>query len=137
MRHTEKTLDDLLAQWHHWQDLERLAASRVGSPMFEDLPSPRGWDSASEIAEAVKYRMDMEAIEFAVAGDECGQGAMPEPHRSAIYALARNCHAGCSVWASPRLPADPMERGVVLIEAKNMLTRRLIAAEVLQASETA
>jgi hypothetical protein len=125
-------LDDLLSRWHHWMKEKPLnGVDRLDDPMFRDTANRSGWDSSSDIIDADLLAHTMSAIDFQVSGDSRGQGGLPEPYRAAIYILARNCYTGRKVWMSPRLPQDPEERGVVLMEARNMLTRRLMAAGVM------
>lgn len=45
--------------------------------------------------------------------------------------MARNLSCRAQVWSSPRLPAQRDELKVLLLEARNMLTRGLIAKGVL------
>ena len=128
----DQTLNGLLADWHKWQaDAPVNGSDRLDDPLFRDVKSGRCWDSADEIIEADLRGDTMKTIEFCVTGDSKGQGGLPEPHRAAIYNLARNQATGVSVWRSPRLPADPLERGVVVLEAKNILMRKLITAGIM------
>jgi hypothetical protein len=92
--------------------------------MFRDTKSGRGWDSTDEIIEDEIHGSMMEAIDFQVS-------EMQDPHRAAIYALARNLSTGRSVWMSPRLPADPLERATIVAEARNQITKRLMAVGVM------
>ena len=57
--------------------------------------------------------------------------AIPQPHRTAISFLARNLSCRAQVWSSPRLPAKRDELQVLLMEARSMLTRGLIAKGVI------
>jgi hypothetical protein len=125
-------LDDLLSRWHHWMKEKPInGVDRLDDPAFRDAVNRSGWDSSGDIIDSELMSHTMRAIDFQVSGDGRGQGGMPEPHRAAIYCIARNCYTGRKVWMSPRLPQDPEERGVVLMEARNMLTRKLIAAGVM------
>ena len=117
-------LDSLLSEWHQWARAEKLQPSRTADPMFRNAKSPKGWDSTTEVIEDELRSKTMKAIDFQV-------GEMKDPHRTAIYVHARNCCTGHKVWLSPRLPADPMERAVILMEAKNDLARRLLSAGVM------
>lgn len=117
-------LEDLLARWHAWGKNYKANQQTPRDPIFRDAKSGRGWDSTDEIIEDELMGSTMEAIDFHVS-------EMKDPHRSAIYILARNCYTGRSVWISPRLPADPLERGTVIAEARNQLTRRLIDGGVM------
>jgi hypothetical protein len=122
-------LDSLLREWHQWQigysPIPRCAAD----PMFRNAKSGKGWDSTSEVIQDELHGSTMETIEAQV--NELPDVDKTRPYRSAIYTIAKNLHAGANVWKSARLPADPLECGVVYLEARNMLTKRLIAAGVM------
>lgn len=122
-------LDTLLREWHQWQTGYSPIPRCAADPMFRNAKSGKGWDSTSEVIQDELHGSTMETIEAQVA--ELPDIPIEKPYRSAIYAIARNLHVQASVWSSPRLPKDPMERGVVCLEARNMLTKRLIAAGVL------
>lgn len=125
-------LDDLLSRWHHWMKGAPInGVDRLDDPTFRDASSRTGWDSSSDVIDRELEAKTMKAIDFQVGGDSRGQGGMQDPHRAAIYMLARNCYTGRSVWLSPRLPTDPEERAVVVQEARNILLRRLLSAGVL------
>lgn len=129
---SDAILDDLLSRWHHWMKEKPVnGVDRLDDPVFRDVRSRSGWDSAEEVLDREMEALRMRAVDFQVSGDARGQGGLPEPYRAAIYCLARNCYTGRKVWMSPRLPRDPLELGVVLLEARNMLTVRLVAAGVL------
>lgn len=117
-------LDDLLVRWHAWGKNYRANHQTSTDPVFRNAKSGRGWDSTDEIIEDELMGSTMEAIDFHVS-------EMQDPHRTAIYFLARNLYTGRSVWLSKRLPEDPMERGVIVAEARNQLTRRLMNAGVM------
>ena len=117
-------LDDMLSRWHAWACGYKPIGQQGACPMFRQARSPRGWEDSSDITASEVHQSTMEAIDFQV-------GEMRDPHRSAIHAHARNLHTGRAVWSSPRLPTDPVERGVILMEAKNQLMLRLLASGVL------
>lgn len=121
---TKAILDDILARWHHHCKLFRVVRSPSADPMFRQALSSKGWDETSDIAEAEINRKIMKAVDFQVS-------EMVDPYRAAIYAVARNCYTGHAVWQSPRLPKDPLERGAIVVEARSLLLRRLMAAGVL------
>lgn len=50
---------------------------------------------------------------------------VPEPHRTALYFLARNRATGAQVWMSPRLPIDPDERAEMVSAALEMFGREV------------
>lgn len=117
-------LDDLLSRWHSWARSYSPIPTCGADPMFRNAKSAKGWDTTDQVVEDELNDKTMKAIDFQV-------GEMEDPHRSAIHIHARNCCTGRNVWLSPRLPADPMERAVILMEAKNLLTRRLLSAGVM------
>ncbi len=124
-------LDDILSRWHfhckHYSPVPIAGAD----PMFRGAKSSRHWDSFADIADDAVNTTQMRAMDFIVTGDHRGQGGMAEPHRSAVYVLARNCYTGNNVWLSPRLPANREERELIVLEARNMLSRKLMAAGVM------
>lgn len=125
MMHNDSSaiLDDLLSRWHSYCRTYN-SSERSCSPMFQSALRAKGEQTLDAISEDAWYGGTMKAIDFQV-------GEMQDPHRTAIYVHARNCYTGRSVWMSPRLPRDPMERQVILSEAKAEITRRLISAGVM------
>lgn len=121
---TDAILDDLLARYHVWARGFRLCPSPGADPMFRNVKSGRGWDSTQDIIEDEISNSTMESLDFEI-------GEMPEPKRSAIYANARNLASRHAVWTSPRLPTDPAERALLVLEARTTLMRRLFAAGVM------
>lgn len=118
------TLSDLLSRWHAWGRNYKANQQTPRDPIFRDAKSGRGWDSTDEIIEDELMGSTMEAIDFQVS-------EMKDPHRSAIYVLARNLSTGRSVWLSPRLPQDALERATIVAEARNILTARLMSCGVM------
>lgn len=124
MNDANQILDDILSRWHSWARSYKANQQTPRDPVFRDAKSGRGWDSTDEIIEDEIQNSMMEAVDFQVS-------EMKDPHRAAIYALARNLSTGRSVWLSPRLPVDPLERATVVAEARNILTRKLMACGVM------
>ena len=124
MNDSKAILDDILSRWHSWAKNYKANQQTPRDPVFRDAKSGRGWDSTDEIIEDEITNSMMEAVDFQV-------GEMKDPYRAAIYVLARNLSTGRSVWLSPRLPADPLERAAVVAEARNILTRKLMACGVM------
>lgn len=124
-------ISDLLASWHRWASGWSGVAAHGSCAMFTDVRSSRQWDSANDVVDGSLHNSQMKAIEFAINGDERGQGAMPDPYRTAISITARNLASGASVWSSPRLPKDTEELSVLVLEAKTMLLKRLYRAGVV------
>lgn len=121
----EASLDALLIMWHTHASMEgvgwgypsRAPASHQYrcSRQYDDQNGSLDGDVDKQIAKAVGHQVDK----------------MTEPHRTAIHINARNLKVGVSVWQSPRLPADQMERARVVSDARDMLARRLIAEGLL------
>jgi hypothetical protein len=122
-------LDGLLREWHQWQRGYSPVPTCSADPMFRNVKSSKNWDTTSDVIQDELHGSTMETIEAQVS--ELPDVDKVRPYRSAIYAIARNLHVGANVWSNPRLPTDPLERGVVIMEARNMLTRRLVAAGVM------
>ena len=116
-------LDDILSRWHAHCKGYNIAPSCGSDPMFKGAKSG-GWDGADDVMDAAINRKIMQAVDFEV-------GELLEPYRSAIYVTARNLCTGRAVWNSPRLPVDAMERGVIVVEAKRQITKRLMCAGVI------
>lgn len=129
MTEADQILDDLLSRYHAWAKSFSPIQVRGADPMFRNAKSGRGWDTTAEIVDDEINGSIMKAVDFHIS--ELPDEPMVKPYRSAIYVLARNCYTGRNVWLSPRLPADPLERGVIVREARTMLMRRLIAAGVM------
>lgn len=117
-------LDDLLARWHHWARGYIPVPVCGADPMFRNAKSSHSFTSADEVTDAAVEQTQMKALDFHVS-------EMQDPHRSAIYIHARNCYTGRSVWLSPRLPKDPMERAQILGDAKAMLIGKLLSAGIM------
>ena len=119
----DNLLNHLLVSWHKWA----LGYQHVGgintSPMFRGGKPNKTRDDDDGVDGAL-HNSTMAAIDAQVMD-------MIDIHRTAIQIQARNLVAGVSVWRSPRLPVDPVERHIVLLEARNALLRRLIAAGVI------
>jgi hypothetical protein len=124
MNDSAAILDDLLSRWHSHCRAYRANQQTPRDPIFRDAKSGRGWDTTADVIEDEIHGSMMAAIDFQVS-------EMKDPHRAAIYALARNLSTGRSVWLSPRLPVDPLERATVVAEARNQLTSRLMRCGVM------
>lgn len=121
----EASLDALLIMWHTFASQEgigwgypsRAPASHQYrcSRQYDDTNGAIDGDVDRAIAQAVGHQVDKIA----------------DPHRTALHMNARNLASGVSVWSSPRLPADQLERAHVVAAARNMLARRLMAEGLL------
>jgi len=114
-------ISDMLAAWHKWASGWSGVASHGSCAMFTGVRSSRQWDSANDVVDGSLHNDQMKAIDFIVM-------EMDPIHRTAIQIKARNLATGANVWNSPRLPKDPEERAVLMLEAVNALTKRMFAA---------
>mgnify|MGYP001568630850 CR=1 FL=1 len=128
---SDSILDDLLSRWHSWCRGNKYQNEAAADPAFKGHRSSRQWDTLDEVIESDLTTATMECMDFVICGDKRGQGGMDEPYRSAIHVNARNCCTGREVWLSPRLPKDREERRLLVLEARNILLRRLISAGVV------
>lgn len=129
MNESHAILDDLLSRWHSWARAYIPIPTCGADPMFRNVKISKTWDSTSDAFDDELNNRLMEAIDFQVS--EMPDEPPARAYRSAIYVLARNLSTGRSVWLSPRLPKDQMERAVIVLEARNILTRRLLSAGVM------
>lgn len=119
----DSLLNDLLASWHRWARGYQHVGGIGTSPMFHGMKPSKTRDDDDAVDGAIDNSR-MEAI-------DCQVMQMEPVHRTILQLQARNLVAGVSVWSSPRLPVDPMERAVILMEARNRLLRRLIGYGII------
>lgn len=124
-------LDGLLSDWHVWASKTAVSSMPGKCAMFAQAQTPRHWDSTGDIDDAQIQQSTMDAIDFAVLGDKRGQGGMTEPYRTAITFYARNLASKLTVWHSPRLPADQLERMAIVNQGLDLLVKKLKIAGVL------
>lgn len=108
-------VNEILQEWHQW-----CSDTRVGVGYGNRSASCRvgpGGSGSWEVA-------DLEAVDAVI-------DAIAQPHRTAISFIARNLACRAQVWSSPRLPTQRDELQVLLLEARNLLTRGLITKGVL------
>ena len=120
-----QVLNDLLARWHVWSSSYSFGK---GYPSVDsacrDSRTSRQYDDTNGALDAGVENRIMEAFDAAV-------WTIEQPHLTALQFQARNFHARVAVWKSPRLPDDDMERGVLLMEARNLLMRALARSGVM------
>lgn len=116
----DETVNDLLARWHRWS---RGYTFGKGYPTADiacrQSRTSRQYDDQNGALDAAIEDKIMEAVDSAVYHLE-------QPYLTAIQVLARNLYCTAQVWRSPRLPADPLERGQLIGEARAMLVTRFI-----------
>lgn len=108
-------VNEILQEWHQWCSNTHVG-SGYGNRSVSCSIGPGGGGSW-EVA-------DLEAVDAVI-------DAIAQPHRTAISFMARNLASRAQVWSSPRLPAKREELQVLLLEARNLLTRGLIDKGVL------
>jgi hypothetical protein len=124
-------IQQLLADWHTWASKTTLSPIAGKCAMFAQSQTPKHWDSTGEIDDDLINQAAMEAIDFAVQGDNRGQGGMPEPYKTMIALYAKNLSTGKDVYLSPRLPKNHQELTAIKIQAVDILTKKLKIAGVL------
>lgn len=108
-------LNEILKEWHCWS-----ANDSVGRGFGRHSASCRVGPSGTTSWEVA----DMEAVDAVI-------DSIPQPHRTALAFQARNLSSRAQVWSSPRLPLNWEERQILLMEARNMFTKGLIAKGVV------
>lgn len=115
----DASLDALLVLMHHASSHERVVAGypseAAGMKLYR---ASRQYDHDNGAADGDADACLGHAVEIQVE-------KMHEPHRTAIRINARNLATGHHVWGSARLPLDPVERAVILLEARNHIMRKL------------
>lgn len=121
----DASLDALLILMHEASSHDSVAAgypaSAAGMKLYRPSKQHDGDNGAADsdadasLGHAVEAQVDQ----------------MLDPHRTAIRINARNLATGVHVWGSARLPLDPVERAIMLMEARNQIMRRLQAAGLL------
>lgn len=117
-------LDSLLCAWHQWQRASTSRGWNSRALVCGDYPTSRQHDDTNGALDADLEHRTMKQVDFQVC-------QMQDPYKAAVYANARALVAGVSVWSSPRLPLDRVERAVVVSDARAILTRRLQSVGVL------
>ena len=118
-------LDDVLSRWHSWSAGQSVIAGHAKrSAGMESYRPSRQYDDANGALDSDLDHMRCKQVDFDVR-------QLPQPHQTAIYVDARNLCTGVAVWGNPRLPSDPGKREIVVIEARSMLTKKLLASGVL------
>lgn len=118
-------LNDLLVKWHtycaHYQYGKGYPSADL---TCRQARASRQYDDTNGALDAQVDNAIMEAFDAAMDKVE-------QPWRTALSVQARNLHTGSNVWSSPRLPSDPMERVVILMEARNKIMKVLARDGVL------
>jgi hypothetical protein len=118
-------LNDLLTRHHRWAQKYRFGKGYPSSDSAcRGARASRQYDDANGALDDDLEDSIMEAFDAAL-------NRIPQPHLTALQFLGRNMATGLYVWRSPRLPADPIERGVLILEARTKLLRELASDGVV------
>lgn len=118
-------LNDLLTRHHRWSQKYRFGKGYPSSDSAcRGARASRQYDDANGALDDDLEDTIMEAF-------DCALNRIEQPHLTALQFLGRNMAVGYYVWTSPRLPADPRERGVLVLEARNKLLKELSRDGVL------
>jgi hypothetical protein len=113
-----RDLIGLLVAWHRLDDIAPVAGYPPECPSCMDYRTSRQYDDTNGAQETSARTYMAQRV-----GREVD--AMAEPHRTALYVLARNRSTGVMVWASPRLPADNEDRAALVADALARLSERI------------
>ena len=121
----QNILSGLLQDWHIWSTH---TAARSGLPGraagFGQSRSNSQYDWELGIESDLVDKRIMEGFDVAIH-------RVPQPWLTALSFEARNLAVRHQVWASPRLPADRIEREALILAARVMLLKELAKDGVL------
>ena len=121
----QTVLSGMLADWHNYC---RHTAYRSGLPGkaagFGQSRSNSQYDWQNGIEDEMVDKRIMQGFDAAAQ-------RIPQPYFTALQFEARNLAVRYQVWVSPRLPKDPAEREVLILEARVMLLKELARDGVL------
>jgi hypothetical protein len=124
----DSKVDDLLSRWHHWRSAYRAAQGYASSDATcRQAVSSGLWDRENGLVDDRAEESAMRAVDNAVERIP----NTPQPWCTCLQIHARNLYTGHTVWFSPRLPKEKDELALLLLEARNMLARRLIDVGVI------
>lgn len=111
----EDLLSDLLARWHAWSVHTPPAIGYYKeNPSCRLYRASRQYDDHNGALDSDAENSIMQAVDAAI-------DRMLQPWKTAVEFNARNLVTGASVWRSPRLPADDIERAHVVMHARAKL----------------
>lgn len=118
-------LNDHLARWHNWCSRYRFGKGYPSSDV-----------TCRQSRTSKQYDYDNGAMDASVEDSiaeafDAAMDRVEQPYRTALSIQARNLATGANVWNSPRLPADPMERSKILMDARNILLKVLASTGVM------
>ena len=120
-----EALNDLLRRWH-----AHCLANSPGTG-YPSVDSACRYSRTSRQYDYENGAMDASVDSKIMEGVDGVMWNIQQPYLTALQFQARNLFTGKHVWTSPRLPIDPQERAVILMEARNILLRGLAKAGVM------
>lgn len=121
----QSVLSGLLCDWHnycqHTAHKHGFAGKAAG---FGQCRSSSQYDWQNGVEDEMVDRRIMQGFDAAIQ-------RVAQPWFTALQFEARNLAVRHQVWASPRLPADPEERAVLILEARVRLLKELAKDGVL------
>lgn len=121
----QNILSGLLADWHnHCLHTAQKAGYAGRAAGFGQSRSNSQYDWESGIESDLVDRRIMEGFDATI-------NRIPQPWFTALQFEARNLAVRHQVWASPRLPADRVEREALVLEARTRLLKELARDGVL------
>jgi len=115
----DNLLNDLLVSHHNWARRTRFGKGYPGQSMTcKSARASRQYDDENGALDSGLEDSRMEAFDAVLY-------RIPQPFLTALQFQARNMATGIYVWASPRLPINPFERQVLLLEARNKIMKEL------------
>lgn len=121
----QDALSGLLVDWHHYCQHTAHKAGYAGKAAgFGQARSNSQYDWQNNVESELIDRRIMQGFDAAVQ-------RIAQPWHTALQFEARNLATGYSVWVSPRLPADPVERDTLITAARRRLLVELARDGVL------
>lgn len=118
-------LNDLMVRWHrHSTRYSYGKGYPTQDVACRSHRASRQYDDENGALDAKLEDTVMETVDTAIY-------RLPQPHLTAIQFQARNMSDGHSVWQSPRLPQEPLARGRLLSESRDLLLKELAALGVV------
>lgn len=118
-------LSGLLADWHKYSTHTHQRGGYPGKAAgFGQSRSNSQYDWQTGVESDLVDKRIMQGFDAAAQ-------RVPQPWLTALQFEARNLAVRYQVWASPRLPQDPAELEVLILEARNRLLRELARDGVL------
>lgn len=121
----QSILSGMLADWHRWSTHTHHRGGFAGKAAgFGQSRSNSQFDWENGLESEMVDKRIMQGFDNAIQ-------RVPQPWHTALQFEAKNLAVRYQVWTSPRLPKDPQEREVLVLEARVKLLRELAKDGVL------